>query len=1226
MAWTETFQDPAALRAAFRARPDARYRPIPLWWWSGETLDEERLLWQVDQIADLGAGAWCVTGLAPYGPAAGTRPDDPRGFSDEWLGLYRAACERSRDRGLGVVTWSPLLISGGHAGNHIAAQQPELRGERLRDGVPEPFGLDYGDADAVTAVVGPDTDGGRYLAAIDDLLGEVIVGMFEDEFPLMPPWASDFREQFRRMKGYELPQDVFARDHGARTPAMRWDAFDVATRRIEHAYTAWQQGFVERNDLLAGYDQMNRSGNPLDSSMYYFDPFRTMAWANAPGTDQMGDARFALSVAALTEAPRVWLEGFHSHGWGFSLADQFRMIHEWGREGASLFLPHGFYYTTQGLWWEWAPPDMGMRQPYGRHYSAFADAVGRLMSVLSAGKHVPEIVVLYPLSTVWAATISHHKAWNSEAHEAATTYLDLMGHHHAPSGTDESRFSHPSVLVEAGYDRVTVDEAHVDRFADLPIILPSCRCLTTSALRTLVEQAEAGRRVIIVGAAPAWSAERGRDDEEFLALSASLQERAVHVENAAGVLAHLPPPRVEGLRAQSRSVGDLDLVFLTGRGHARLRGMADRRPERWDVVTGDIEAVPARVDGDDLLVDLEAGFGAVLSLPFGQAAPQSPATTQQEILLPERWDASYVPWAENRWGDYRLPANPGDPPVQRRTFAHREGDNTGWEHAPVVPEDVEHEFEDLGFEDRMRGATGRPRPEDRRLPHGWREVVATFGPRARREDGALLAYSERYGVEDVVPSTHIGLRGRVEPVKADLGEGGEGTVTSFGWVPHDVATNLMVEGSGILDVWLDGRLLAEGVEGGILQIPVRLAAGWHELSIRARCRSVLPAGNVGYVAPPRTRLAWVFAAPYRHDPTSIWGGTLTHPDYKGSPGARRFRRRVRLPQDARVETQVWGPGRPHVDLPAELPAGEHVVEASIEGTAGTPGFCCELEFHMACGTLVVSSDAMWETASVDSDDWAGAFPIGKVFAPPLPQLPPPRPRRHTLTDVAWLEGEEALAGQVDGQLWSDDAPKPPPPSWFCFTAPPGARSIQLSVMGEVSAWIDGTPARVADGNLSLTEGGRVALRVQAPAGYRGAACFRDFPELELAEGTILTGVSWHRQGLDTFSGVIHHRTEVDLTGTPLAESGRAWLDLGEVVGSVAVRVNGRDAGVLFCPPWRMPVTVVAGRNVLELEVANTLGPMTSRGIPTQFSPEHQRVSGILGRPRLVVEAVETTEA
>jgi hypothetical protein len=107
-------------------------------------------------------------------------------------------------------------------------------------------------------------------------------------------------------------------------------------------------------------------------------------------------------------------------------------------------------------------------------------------------------------------------------------------------------------------------------------------------------------------------------------------------------------------------------------------------------------------------------------------------------------------------------------------------------------------------------------------------------------------------------------------------------------------------------------------------------------------------------------------------------------------------------------------------------------------------------------------------------------------------------------------------------------------------------------------------------------------------------------------------VSWHRQGLDCYAGVILHRARVHAeTAT------RAVLDLGAVRGSAGVRVNGEDCGVLFCAPWRIEVPLRAGENVIELEVAGTLAPLVARGVPTVYGPEDQRVNGLLARPRLL---------
>lgn len=1210
--WTRTIDDPEELRSAFAGDPDARYRPITAWWWSGEELEEERLWWQLERIVELGCGGIAITGFAPHGPAGGSVGDDPRGFSGDWLDLYRAAMERAGEEGLGGVALSPFGPTLPIDVPKLLRDRPDLRGEKIttRDGVRvEPFGFDWGKRAAVDALFEEGTLNHRYLEAIGDLLGDEIVALFEDEMWSLPRWSPTFADEFRELKGYDPVIAAFDRDVGPRTPALRWDLFDVATTRAEGSYTRKMDDHIGRHGLLGGFDQMGRQGSPILLSAYYLDPFRTMAWSNAPGMDQMGDARFHLSLADIYEAPRVWLEGFHSHGWGMSLDQQMRLLYEFGREGANLYLPHGMYYAQRAFWWEWAPPEIGWRQPYARHYPAFAERCGRLMTALSAGRHVPEVAVLYPVSTVWADTTGYLE-WGDAAQEAQATYLELFGMHGAPSGQHPEQAATPSLLAEAGYDRITVDEANVDRF-DIPVILPACRCLQTDTVDRLIALAESGTPVVVVGPPPSWSAERGRDDERFADKVERLLQVADVVDSAEEVPEVLPPPRVEGLKAQWREVAELDLLFITGTGQVRLRGMADRRPERWDLRAGTIEPIGATTDGDDLLLDLD-GPANLIGLPVGEA--EAPAeVSYRTVPLPEVWECEYLEWGQNRWGDYRLPPNEGTPPVERRTFAHREGDDASWRSAPVTPEDVQHPTRDLGFEDRMGQARSRPEPGDRMLGDGWREVVSTYGPKAVLDGDELLEHSERYGVEDLVLSTPLGLKGWVEPVKADLGEEGAGRVVSHAHVPEDVDTHLVVEGAGVVSVQLDGEDLIGPVDAGIVAAPVHLTAGWHEVAVTIEPRTATWKQEAGYRKPPRTRLAWAFTEPYRRTPVSLWGGRMMHPEYKGEQRARRFRRRIVVPEPAEIDATVHASATHSLELPDVLEPGEHEIVAAVEGSVASGGFACELVLRMPSGTVRIPTDERWETSAA-GEPWVAASPVGMMGALSAGDRELAgnvEQRRSPLLDVAWLEGEESVAGHVE-EVWADST-EPPPPSWFCFTAPPGARSMTLPIVGDVLAWVDGEPVAIEDGRLPLHGGGRVALRVQAPAGHRGAACFREHPLMDLGPGTIRTGTSWHRQGLDVFSGVVLHRAEIEIE-----EACEAILDLDEVAGSVAVRANGEPVGILVCAPWTLPVELSAGTNTIELEVANTLGPMVSRGIPTPFGPEDQRFSGVLGRPRLLV--------
>ena len=64
--------------------------------------------------------------------------------------------------------------------------------------------------------------------------------------------------------------------------------------------------------------------------------------------------KVASSIAHLYQRPRVWLEGYHSLGWGATPALITRVTCQNYVYGASLLNLHGLYYTTYGGFWEWA--------------------------------------------------------------------------------------------------------------------------------------------------------------------------------------------------------------------------------------------------------------------------------------------------------------------------------------------------------------------------------------------------------------------------------------------------------------------------------------------------------------------------------------------------------------------------------------------------------------------------------------------------------------------------------------------------------------------------------------------------------------------------------------------------------------------------------------------------------------------------------------------------------
>jgi hypothetical protein len=103
-------------------------------------------------------------------------------------------------------------------------------------------------------------------------------------------------------------------------------------------------------------------------------------------------------------------------------------------------------------------------------------------------------------------------------------------------------------------------------------------------------------------------------------------------------------------------------------------------------------------------------------------------------------------------------------------------------------------------------------------------------------------------------------------------------------------------------------------------------------------------------------------------------------------------------------------------------------------------------------------------------------------------------------------------------------------------------------------------------------------------------------------------VSWSEHsdpGVRYFSGMATYRKTMAVPAEVLGPDRRVFLDLGNVRVIAEVKVNGRDLGTLWKPPFRVDVTDVvhAGDNALEVKVTN-LWP--NRMIGDEQLPEDSR--------------------
>ncbi len=195
---------------------------------------------------------------------------------------------------------------------------------------------------------------------------------------------------------------------------------------------------------------------------------------------------------------------------------------------------------------------------------------------------------------------------------------------------------------------------------------------------------------------------------------------------------------------------------------------------------------------------------------------------------------------------------------------------------------------------------------------------------------------------------------------------------------------------------------------------------------------------------------------------------------------------------------------------------------------------------------------------------------------------------------------------------------------YRFVSAPGMKSLEFSLYGKL------TEITVAGKSLKAEALGKpqaeginryrvtlpqamkhceeVTFSVKTQTGRQGTAAIAAPVKIETGEGLLKVG-DWSETGaLKYYSGGMIYRKTLTLDDNL---SGRVVLNLGSVVATCEIKVNGQDLGVRMSPPYSVDITrcLKPGANEIEVLVYSTLAnhyqtqPTPYRGKPT---------AGILG--------------
>ncbi len=109
----------------------AAFSPAPIWWWSGEKVELDRLCWQLDRLVEQGVHNLVVLNLAPTGPTYGSLADEPRLFSEEWWALWQGLCEHAATRDARLWFYDQIGFSGANLQGQLVTAEPAFAGASL---------------------------------------------------------------------------------------------------------------------------------------------------------------------------------------------------------------------------------------------------------------------------------------------------------------------------------------------------------------------------------------------------------------------------------------------------------------------------------------------------------------------------------------------------------------------------------------------------------------------------------------------------------------------------------------------------------------------------------------------------------------------------------------------------------------------------------------------------------------------------------------------------------------------------------------------------------------------------------------------------------------------------------------------------------------------------------------------------------------------------------------
>jgi len=499
-------------------------KPWTRWWWPGSAVDAAGLRAQLEELAKAGIGGVEITPI--YG-ARGAESRDLEFLSPRWMEMLGVATREGArlDLGVDMATGTGWPFGGpgvseGDGSRSIAIVDGKLTGAptamKVKRAAPGAEGLVL-DPYSVDAL-------GRYLARFDAAFTKLPDGavrsQFHDSFEYYnASWTPRFLDAFRELNGYDL--NPFAAQLMGDKPLdpdslsrIKGDYRRTLSKLHLDYVRAWAE-WSHRHGSLARNQAHGAPGNLLDlyaaadipeTESFGFTPLPIPGLRAAP--DEVNpDAdppvnlvgRFASSAAHVAGRPLAssetltWLrENFREAPWAAK-----PQIDRLFVAGINHLFWHGTVYSPAEVpwpgWFFYAATQLNPQNPLWRDFAAMNDYVGRVQSILQAGRPGNDVLLYWPFDDLVDSPQGlmrqlgvHENAWLTE-----TEFGQLA-----------------RSLIEAGYSVDFISDAQLERLSTqhgvffgaqsawMALIVPKTRRMSVDTLSRLDLLARLGGQVM----------------------------------------------------------------------------------------------------------------------------------------------------------------------------------------------------------------------------------------------------------------------------------------------------------------------------------------------------------------------------------------------------------------------------------------------------------------------------------------------------------------------------------------------------------------------------------------------------------------------------------------------------------------------------------------------------------------------------------------------------------